>query len=92
MVLGGARSVDSIYLIYFCPSFASFPSLHIVEAVMPPVALLGCSATDSNYFWSVETCHRYCSEFLVGKGRYHNINNINKHKLPQKVTPVTAAK
>jgi hypothetical protein len=41
LVLDGAHTVVSFYLILFL-LFTSFPSLHIVEAVMPPVALLGC--------------------------------------------------
>ena len=28
-------------------------------------------------FWSVKACLRHCPESLVGKGRYHYINNIN---------------
>ena len=36
---------------------------------------------NSNYFWSVEVCHWHCPESLMGKGRYLNINNINKQSL-----------
>ena len=58
---------------YFC--FFLFPSLHIVEAVMPPVALFRLqSASSANVllltvliFWSVEACHWHCPESLVAK-------------------------
>jgi hypothetical protein len=43
LVLGGA-CFCGLHLSHFISAllFASFPSLRVVEAVMPPVALLGC--------------------------------------------------
>ena len=50
LVLDGAHDVVSFYLILFLPF--SFLSWHIVEAVMPPVALLGCRVL----VWPMSRC------------------------------------